>query len=72
MKEIIILLVGCWIGFVCGLGSSFGRIEKLALEKPKIEGNVTIHGYGKPVTISGFQIDMTNTQGKPAITLSNK
>lgn len=34
MKEIVqvlvVLVLGVWIGFICGMGSAFGKIEKLA------------------------------------------
>lgn len=76
MKElgqvVAVLILGGWIGFVCGMGSAFGKIEKLAEYKPRItNGTVHIHGNGQPVTVSGFYIDMAGQDGA-AISVDSK
>jgi hypothetical protein len=65
-----ILFFGLWMGYVCGLGSAFGRLEKIVPARVT-NGSIHIYGNGQPVSVSGFFVDLQGQDG-PAISIDNR
>jgi hypothetical protein len=63
LQIFVTLIVGLWIGGVCGVGFSFGRLEDISrVRQPTIiEGNVTIESNDKPVTLTNMNIEVRDT-----------
>ncbi len=62
MKELLLLALGIYIGFVCGLGSSFGRLEEAVRHGAVINGDVTIRHNGRPLTMSNLHINANGAE----------